>query len=116
MPWHLYLMAAIYIIAGTMHFITPKVYGAIMPSYIPNKRAMVFWSGIAEIAGGVGLLFEETRAIAVWGIIVMLIIFFTVHIDMLSNERLKGRYPKWLLWARIPLQFGLIYWAYIYLP
>lgn len=115
MPWHFYLMAAMYILAGFMHFIKPKVYGAIMPPYIPFKRAMVFWSGVAEVILGVGLLFEQTRAIAIWGIIAMLIVFFTVHIDMLTNEKHKGKFPIWLLWLRLPLQFGLIYWAYQYL-
>lgn len=115
MPWHFYVMSIMYILAGIMHFIKPRVYGAIMPSYIPNKKGMVFWSGVAEVAGGVGLLFEETRAIAIWGIIAMLIVFFTVHIDMLSNEKLKGKFPMWVLWMRLPLQFGLIYWAYQYL-
>lgn len=115
MPWHLHLMSVMYIIAGLIHFIRPKVYGAIMPSYIPFKRSMVFLSGVAEVALGFGLLFEETRVYAIWGIIAILIIFFSVHIDMLSNEKLKGKFPKWALWLRIPLQFGLIYWAYQYL-
>lgn len=115
MPWHFYLMSFMYILAGVMHFIKPKTYGAIIPSYIPSKKAMVFWSGVAEIAGGIGLLFEETRAIAIWGIITMLMVFFTVHIDMLSNEKLKGKFPVWALWMRLPLQVGLLYWAYQYL-
>lgn len=115
MSWHLYLMAGMYIAAGCMHFIKPKIYGAIMPSYIPNKRAMVFWSGVAEIVGGLALLFESTRTIAIWGIIAMFIVFFTVHIDMLSNKKFNKPYLKLMLWLRLPLQFGLIYWAYNYL-
>ena len=114
-PWHLYLMAGMYIIAGLMHFIRPKVYGAIMPAYIPAKRTMVFLSGVAEVVLGIALLFTQTRTLAIWGIIAMLAVFFTVHIDMLTNERMKGKFPKWLLWLRLPLQFGLMYWAYQYL-
>ena len=115
MSWHYYLMAIIYILAGAMHFIRPKIYGSIMPPYIPYKRAMVFWSGVAEVLLGVGLLFIETRVISLWGIILMLTVFFTVHIDMLRNEKTKKMFPTWLLWLRLPLQFGLIYWAYQYL-
>lgn len=115
MIWHLYIMAAMYIIAGVMHFIKPRVYGAIMPPYIPYKKAMVFWSGVAEVVLGVGLLFDTTRVFAVWGIILMLLIFFTVHIDMITNEKHKGKFPAWLLWLRLPLQFLLMYWAYQYL-
>lgn len=115
MAWHFYLMAIMYLFAGLMHFIKPSVYVTVMPSYIPAKRSMVFWSGIAEVVLGLGLLFEQTRATAIWGIIAMLIVFFTVHIDMLTNEKHRARFSVWLLWLRIPLQFGLIYWAYQYL-
>ncbi|RMB60450.1 hypothetical protein EAX61_06405 [Dokdonia sinensis] len=114
-PWHLYFMAGMYIIAGLMHFIKPKAYGAIMPKYIPAKRAMVFWSGVAEVVLGIGLCFEQTRTIAIWGIIAMLAVFMTVHIDMLTNEKLKTKFPMWAIVLRIPLQFGLMYWAYFYL-
>lgn len=115
MPYHFYLMAAMYILAGLIHFIKPRVYLGVMPAYIPAKKAMVFLSGIAEVVLGIALLFEETRALAVWGIIAMLVVFMTVHIDMLTNEKLKGRIPKWFIWLRIPMQFGLMYWAYYYL-
>lgn len=53
-PWHLYLMSAIYIIAGLFHFIAPTKYREIVPRYIPYRNSMVFWSGIAEIIIGIG--------------------------------------------------------------
>ena len=115
MPYHFYIMAVMYILTGLMHFIKPKVYIPIMPGYTPAKKAMIFWSGIAEVALGVGLLFSQTRVIAIWGVILILIIFFTVHIDMLTNENIKGKIPVWFIWLRLPMQFGLIYWAYFYL-
>lgn len=115
MPWHLYLMAAMYIIAGCMHFIKPKAYLAIMPAYFPAPRAMVFLSGIAEIVLGIALCFQATKNLAIYGIIIMLLLFMTVHIDMLTNPRIKGKVPMWFIWLRLPLQFGLIYWAYFYL-
>ncbi|MDT0606919.1 DoxX family protein [Croceitalea rosinachiae] len=114
-PWHLYLMAAIYIFAGIMHFIKPKVYLRIMPQYLPNHKALVFWSGVAEIILGIGLCFSATKNFSIWGIIAMLIIFFVVHFYMLSNEKAAVGVPKWILILRIPLQFALIYWASRYL-
>ncbi len=115
MPWHLYLMAAMYLFAGLMHFIKPKAYLAIMPGYIPAHKAMVFYSGVAEIVLGIALCFDTTRDWAIYGIILMLAVFLTVHIDMLSNERIKGKVPMWFIYLRLPLQFGLMYWAYFYL-
>lgn len=114
-PWHLYLMALIYFIAGIFHFLKPKMYRRIIPRYLPNPRLLVALSGIAEILCGIGLLFQATRNIALVSIIFMLLIFFVVHINMLSSKKAGLGLPLWLLIARIPLQFGLIYWSFFYL-
>ncbi|RXG20502.1 DoxX family protein [Leeuwenhoekiella aequorea] len=114
-PWHLYLMAAMYIIAGIMHFIKPKAYLRIMPRYLPSPKLLVYLSGLAEIILGVGLCFAVTKDYAIWSIIVMLAIFLLVHFYMLSSAKAGLNLPNWVLWGRVILQFGLMYWAYIYL-
>ncbi len=105
-----------YVFGGLMHFIKPKAYMRIMPRYLPNHKALVFWSGVAEIALGIGLCFSSTKNIAIWGIVAMLGIFLIVHFYMLSGEKASAGIPKWVLILRIPLQLGLMYWAYWYLP
>ena len=115
-PWHLYLMAGMYIFAGIMHFVYPKAYMRIMPLYLPNHKALVFWSGVAEIALGIALCLPQTKNIAIYGVILMLTLFLLVHFYMLSGEKASAGIPKWILILRIPLQFGLMYWAYWYLP
>ncbi|MFC4222125.1 DoxX family protein [Flagellimonas marina] len=114
-PWHLYLMAGMYVVAGLMHFIFPKAYLRIMPRYLPYHKFLVFLSGVAEIVLGIGLCFAETRNLSIYGIILMLIVFLLVHFYMLSGEKASAGIPKWILVLRIPLQFGLMYWAYFYL-
>lgn len=114
-PWHLYLMAGMYMFAGIMHFIKPKAYLRIMPRYLPNHKLMVSLSGVAEILLGIGLCFETTKAIAIYGIIVMLAVFLLVHFYMLTGKKASAGIPKWILLLRIPLQFGLMYWAWWYL-
>ncbi|SDE07814.1 Uncharacterized membrane protein [Pricia antarctica] len=114
-PWHLYLMAAMYIVAGVMHFIKPKAYLRIMPQYLPSHKFLVTLSGITEIVLGIGLCFSVTKDIAIYGIILMLSVFLLVHFYMLSGEKASAGIPKWILILRIPLQFGLMYWAYWYL-
>jgi uncharacterized membrane protein len=114
-PWHLYLMAGMYIVTGLMHFIYPKAYMRIMPRYLPNHKDFVFWSGVAEIVLGIALCFSSTKHWAIYGIILMLVVFLLVHFYMLSGEKASAGIPKWILLLRIPLQFGLMYWAYWYL-
>ncbi|RSK39227.1 DoxX family protein [Mangrovimonas spongiae] len=113
--WHLYVMAIIYILAGIMHFVKPKVYMRIMPKYLPNHRFLVYLSGFFEILLGVLLCFNTTRNLAVYGIILMLTVFLLVHFYMLSSKKASAGFPKWLLILRLPLQFVLMYWAYLYL-
>ena len=108
-------MASIYVLAGTMHFIVPKVYLRIMPRYLPHHRLLVSLSGLSEIILGLGLCFPTTKNSAVLGIIVMLSVFLLVHFYMLKGQKESAGVPKWILILRIPLQFVLMYWAYSYI-
>jgi len=105
-PWHFYVMAFIYVFAGIMHFVRPKMYMRIMPLYLPSHKFLVIISGIAEIILGIALCFSETKNLAIYLVIAMLISFLPAHFHMLT---------KWILIARIPLQFVLMLWAYSYL-
>lgn len=113
-PWHLYAMAGMYVFAGTMHFIKPKMYMRIMPLYLPKHKLLVYLSGISEILLGIGLCFDSTRKLSSFGIILMLAVFLMVHFYMLSGQKASAGIPKWILVLRIPLQFFLMYWAYFY--
>lgn len=114
LPWHQYLLGVLFVLAGANHFRTPKIYKRIIPPYIPVHDTIVLLSGIAEMIAGFMLLNPETQTIAAWSIIVMLILFIPVHIYMLQNKKAALKLPKWILIIRIPLQFGLMYWAYQY--
>lgn len=115
-PWHLYLMAFLYCVAGTLHFINPKMYQRIMPDYLPNHKLLVALSGVSEIILGIMLCFPPFKNFAIYCIIVMLSIFLLVHFYMLKNKKTAANIPKWILILRLPLQFVLMYWAYSYLP
>lgn len=109
----LYLMSLLYTAAGIYHFVKPKFYLAIMPPYLPNHAFLVWFSGIVEVVLGLGLLLPATRHWAAWGIILMLIAFMPVHIHMITSGRFS-KIPEIVLYFRIVIQFGLIYWAYQY--
>ena len=75
---------------------------------------MVLLTGIIEMVLGFMVLNLVTQSTAAWGIMGLLVLFLPVHIHMLQNEKAALKLPKWVLWLRLPLQFGLIYWAYQY--
>ena len=79
-------MGGIYFILGIVHFTHTGFYRPLMPKFLPAHDALIYWSGIAEIALGLGVLFPVTRSIALWGIIAMLAVFLLVHVNMLLLE------------------------------
>jgi uncharacterized membrane protein len=113
-PWHLYLMAFVYILAGLNHFRKPRLYLKIIPSYFPNPKLLNYLSGLLEIILGILLCIPTYSKYAAWGLISLLVLFLPIHLYMLTNEKAAMGLPKWVLILRIPFQFILIYWAYQY--
>ena len=109
-----YLMAAIYILAGIMHFVKPKVYLKIMPPALPFHKGLVYLSGLCEMVFGAMLLFDSTQSIGAWGLIATLIGVYPANIYMLSSYKGKRKWYRIALWIRLPIQFLLIYWAWLY--
>lgn len=111
----LYVMSAFYILAGLNHFRNPGFYLPMMPPWIPGHKRMIFLSGLAEVILGGLLLWPPAREFAAWGIVIMLILFFSVHVYMYQERNTVFRkIPNFIIIARLPLQFVLIYWAYLY--
>ena len=109
------IMSIFYIVSGTNHFANPRAYLKLMPAYLPAHETLNYAAGIAEIVGGLLLLFPTTKSVAAWGIIAMLIAFLPAHIYMIQAAPIKlGSIviTPLIAWIRIPLQFVLIYWAY----
>jgi len=108
----LYAMAIFYTTAGFMHFVKARLYIRIIPPYIPAPKLVNRIVGMAEMVLGLGLVFESTRSLAAYGIILLLIAVFPANLYMYQKEN-KGL-PRWLLLLRLPLQLVLIGWAYVY--
>lgn len=107
-------MAIIYSLAGILHFIKPKPYMKIMPPSIPYPKMMVYISGFLELLFGMGLLFEAIQSYAAIGLILLLIAVFPANIYMAKRMHEKKSKNSWIAFVRLPLQFVLIYWAYLY--
>lgn len=114
LPWHQYLMALLYILAGINHFSKPSVYIKIIPPYFPNPKLLNTVSGLVEIILGILLCIPMTSPYASIGIIGLLIAVFPANLYMYSNRKASFGIPKWILLLRLPLQIVLIIWAYQY--
>jgi uncharacterized membrane protein len=108
------ILAVLFLVAGVLHFLITPVYVNIMPSYLPAPVLLVQLSGAAEMLGGLGLLLPATQPAAAWGLIALLIAVMPANLNMALHPAHWPGIPVWLLWARLPLQLPLIYWAYLY--
>jgi uncharacterized membrane protein len=105
-------LGGFFLLAGTLHFLKPKPYVAIVPDALPRKREIVFASGVAELAGGAGVLVPATRRLASWWLIATLVAIFPANVNMAVNAERFRAVPEPLLWARLPLQGVLIAWVW----
>ena len=105
--------AALFIAAGSLHFIRPQMYAKIVPPAFGHEAELVAISGLAEIAGGIGLLVPATRRTAAYGLIALLLAVWPANIFMaIDAASFRGVAPAWALWLRVPLQIPLIWWIW----
>ena len=110
----LYIMVALYVSLGINHFINPAFYQKIMPPYLPFHSFLIFISGVFEILFALFLLSEKTRRLGAWLIIGLLIAIFPANIQMMLDFWQNKNPHLWAAILRLPLQFVLIWWAWIY--
>ena len=110
----LWVMAVFYVLAGVRHFTHPDFYLQMMPPYLPWHAELVFLSGVAEVALGVGLLVPATRRVAAWGVIALLVAVYPANLHMWWNQvPIDGEpIPRWAHWIRLPLQLVFMAWAW----
>ncbi len=113
-----FLLAAVLLGAGVMHFVDPWFFVQIMPPYLPWHWEAVYVSGVIEIVLGIGLLIPATSRFAAWGAIALFIAVFPANLHMaMANVQFDppppmGQPTQTAAWMRLPMQLVLIAWAY----
>jgi uncharacterized membrane protein len=103
----------VFIAAGVLHFVRPRMYEAIMPPYLPAHRELVYASGAAEMVGGAALLVPRTRRLGMWWLIATLVAVFPANLHMALHPEGFRKVPggRWGLYARLPVQLLFIAWV-----
>jgi len=103
-----------FVFAGIMHFLIPRAYESIVPDALPAKRVLVYASGVAEIAGGVGVMNARTRRAASLWSVATLVAVFPANVHMALHPERYRSIPggRAALLARLPLQAFAIAWAH----
>jgi uncharacterized membrane protein len=85
---------------------------AMVPPGLPRPDLLVFITGLAEIAGAVGLLIPLLRFWAACGLILLLIVMLPANVSAATRgTMLRGRRAT-SLWLRVPMQILFIAWAW----
>ena len=106
-------LAAVLLVAGITHLISPQIYLPAMPNYLPFHLELVYLTGIIEIILGTGIILKSVYKACSKLTAVYFIAILPAHIHVSLNEvEMFGVSSPALLWLRTVLQTILIYWAY----
>ncbi|MDR3023116.1 hypothetical protein [Chryseobacterium sp.] len=113
-------MAVFIIFTGFAHFKFQKGMAMMIPEFIPARMFWVYFTGILEIAAGIGLMISAVREITAVLLIIFYILVFIANINS-SRKRINifkadytGPGMKYLYMQRIPMQIILIVWTWYF--
>ena len=75
-----------FILVGIEHFRSPQKFVDIVPSYLPFPLFLVYLTGVMEIAGGLGIIYPETREITGRLMVLFLIAIYPANFNMWIND------------------------------
>lgn len=114
------LLALLYLIAGIVHIRSPGGFLQITPDWLPLPEQVIFFTGIAEIAGAVGLMIPprmlpHIRYAAGIGLALYALCVYPANINhAVNNIAIGGETANWLYHApRLAFQPIFIWWALI---
>ena len=107
------IVGPVFVLAGSLHFVIPKTYQRLVPPCLPAPRALVYASGAAEIAGGLGLMSRALRRAAGYWLIATLVAVFPANVHMALHPEDFPEVPGGAaaLWVRLPFQGIFIHWV-----
>jgi len=89
-PMVIHLFAFVYgiafVLVGMEHFRDPQKFVEIVPPYFPFALFLVYLTGAMEIAGGLGIIYPETREIAGRLMALFLIAVYPANFYMWIND------------------------------
>jgi uncharacterized membrane protein len=85
------LLAIFYLVAGVAHLRMPATFLAITPGWVPFPEMVITLTGIAELAGAIGLMVPRLRYAAGIGLALYALCVWPANINhMVNNIALNG--------------------------
>lgn len=111
----LHALAVMFLFTSTAHFNKMRHdLARMMPNVFSNPMAMVYFTGVCEILGAIGILIPRTRSFAGLCLVIFLLAILPANIKAARENLTFGGRPATALWLRIPMQIlflVLISWS-----
>lgn len=98
--------------AGVLHFAIPEFYERIVPKWLGHDRAVVQWSGAAELLCGALLALPRTKRVGAWLTVLTIMGVYPANVQMAIDAGIPRDAEGWVAWLRLPLQVPMIRWAW----
>jgi uncharacterized membrane protein len=86
------LLAIFYLLAGIAHLRSPEGFLAITPRWVPYPEFVIAFTGVAEIAGAIGLMIPKLRYAAGIGLALYALCVWPANIHhMINNVEVAGQ-------------------------
>jgi uncharacterized membrane protein len=109
-------LAVMFVFTAGAHF-APRTRAdliGMVPPELPRPAALVTLTGIAEIAGAIGLVTPSLARWAAFGLILLLALMFPANIHAARTDHRIGGRPHTRMALRLPLQLlwmALLWWS-----
>jgi uncharacterized membrane protein len=110
----LLVVALFFISGGIAHFVFTDFFAMSIPDYLGYPRELVIISGVFELLGAIGILVPQTRLLAGYGLIALIIAVYPANINMALHPEQFKELPALFLYIRLPFQFlfvWFVWWA-----
>jgi uncharacterized membrane protein len=102
-------LAALFAVSGTLHLVHPRPFEQIVPHQLPAKRALVYASGLVELACAAGLMAAPTRRVAGLVSAGLLVAVFPANVQMAVDVWAgPSALAKTIALVRLPMQVPLV--------
>lgn len=110
----LLIITLFFLSGGIAHFIFVDFFVQAMPSYLSYHKELVLISGVFELLGAIGILVPQTRLLAAYGLIALIIAVYPANINMALHPEKYPDLSALFLYIRLPFQFlfiAFVWWA-----
>jgi uncharacterized membrane protein len=99
--------------AGTAHLVVPEVFLAQVPPFLPARMAIVYVSGVIELALGAALVaLPDRRVVVGWVVAAFLVVIFPGNVSQaVTGAEAFGLESPTARWVRLAFQPLLIVWV-----